>query len=423
MVFTQSFSLTDIKDHRLKVLNFLNRFSTFCMLENAGANFREANFDILAGAGIHRSFTLQAQPFAALEDFLKTCGMTCFGHFGYGLKDLFFNLSGGKPDETGFGLCSFFEPQILLHLSGEELTITSHKDDCAAIFEELCVAGPMPVPQEITKVVTPSFADYKKNFDILKAHIQRGNFYEVNYCEPFRALGAIDPVQTYVSLTATSPMPFAALYRQQQHYCICASPERYIQRQGSRLMSKPMKGTAARHSSDAGQDIQNKNSLQTNPKERAENIIVVDLVRNDLSRVALPGSVKVDELCGVYSFPTVHQMISTVSCRVSEAEPLTEIIGATFPMGSMTGAPKKIVLQTIDELEQAGRGLFSGSIGYVLPNGDFDFNVVIRSIFYNAQNHNSFFMTGGAITALSNVGQEYDEMMLKAQNMLKILTI
>jgi para-aminobenzoate synthetase component 1 len=149
--------------------------------------------------------------------------------------------------------------------------------------------------------------------------------------------------------------------------------------------------------------------------------MVVDLVRNDLSRICKAGSVKVDELFGIYSFPQVHQMISTISGELETDKDWIDCIEATFPMGSMTGAPKKRVMELIEQYEQTRRGLFSGAIGYVKPTGDFDFNVVIRSIFYNETGKYISFQTGGGITYNSDAELEYEESLLKASAMMKVL--
>ena len=216
-------------------------------------------------------------------------------------------------------------------------------------------------------------------------------------------------------------MPFAAFYKVQDKYCICASPERYLKKAGTKIICQPVKGTAKRNLTDAGMDEKAKQYLLNSAKEKAENIMIVDLVRNDLSRICKEGTVKVEELFGIYSFPQVHQMISTVAGEINDHLHWKEAIKATFPMGSMTGAPKKRVMELIEMFEQTKRGLFSGSIGYVSPDGDFDFNVVIRSILYNAGNRYLSFQTGSAITFYSDAETEYEECMLKAAAIKKIL--
>ena len=146
-----------------------------------------------------------------------------------------------------------------------------------------------------------------------------------------------------------------------------------------------------------------------------------DRVRNDLARIAEKGSVTVDELCGVYTFETVHQLISTVSCQVSPNSFVNDILKATFPMGSMTGAPKIRAMQLIEQYEASRRGLYSGSIGYIAPNGDFDFNVVIRTLLYHQELELLSFHVGSAITSMSDPAKEYEECMLKARALIQAI--
>ena len=202
---------------------------------------------------------------------------------------------------------------------------------------------------------------------------------------------------------------------------MCASPERYLKKTGNTIISQPIKGTSKRDLHNKNTDEEIKNYLQKSLKEKSENVMVVDLVRNDLSKICREGSVQVKELFGIYSFPQVHQMISTVKGILENNIHWTDAVKATFPMGSMTGAPKKKVMQLIDEYESSARGLFSGSIGYVTPQADFDFNVVIRSIFYDDSNKFLSFLAGGGITFYSNAADEYEECMLKAAAIISVL--
>jgi para-aminobenzoate synthetase component 1 len=231
----------------------------------------------------------------------------------------------------------------------------------------------------------------------------------------------VDPLKIYLQLSVLSPSPFAALYKLNDKFCISASPERYLKKTGSTILSQPIKGTAIRDINNKLQDELSKLQLLNSEKEKSENVMVVDLVRNDLSKICKEGTVKVDELFGLYSFPQVHQMISSISGELQDELDWVDAIKATFPMGSMTGAPKKKVMELIEQYEQTKRGLYSGAIGYVHPNGNFDFNVVIRSILYNASAQYVSFQTGSAITYYSNPIQEYEECLLKASAIRKVL--
>ena len=278
---------------------------------------------------------------------------------------------------------------------------------------------------------TPSHIEVKTRFTRdayietvhkLQQHILRGDCYEINFCQEFYNENAvIDPLQVYRSLSRESPNPFSCYYKLDDKYLLCASPERYLRKSGNKVTSQPIKGTTRRNGNNAGVDISNREALLHSAKERSENIMIVDLVRNDLAKVCIEGSVKVDELMGIYAFPQVYQMISTISGEADEKTPVTELLKATFPMGSMTGAPKKRVMQLIEQYEKTKRGLFSGAVGYFSPQKDMDFNVVIRSLLYNASNRYLSFQTGSAITFYSRPEDEYEECLLKAGAIKKVL--
>jgi para-aminobenzoate synthetase component 1 len=253
------------------------------------------------------------------------------------------------------------------------------------------------------------------------SHIHRGDIYEANFCQEFYAQHSeINPLETFKKLNKISKPPFATFLKTGDKYLMSASPERYIKKSGSSIISQPIKGTAKR-SLDTVEDEKLKEELFKDEKERSENIMIVDLVRNDLSHTAKRGTVKVEELCKVYSFLQVHQMISTISCQVDAETSPVDIIKTTFPMGSMTGAPKISAMKIIEHLEETKRGLYSGAVGYFTPSGDFDFNVIIRSILYNATKKYISYSVGSAITAKSNPLKEYEECLIKAKAMRQVL--
>lgn len=261
---------------------------------------------------------------------------------------------------------------------------------------------------------------YVQNVKKLLDHIQRGDVYEINYCINFSADNVeINPIGVFEKLSAISEAPFSFLAGINGVYILCASPERFLKKTGDRLISQPIKGTRKRGASSEEDELL-KEGLKTDPKERAENIMIVDLVRNDLSRIARPGSVKVEELCEVYTFKQVHQMISTIGCLTSE-EDLSNILRATFPMGSMTGAPKVRAMQLIDEYENFRRAYYSGSAGIITSNGDFDLNVIIRSIIYDSRKKIVSFSVGSAITNASDPESEYYECLVKAKALFSAL--
>ena len=359
-------------------------------------------------------------------DFLKDVpnkGAWSFGHIAYEGGYRYFNLPVTKEDPIGFPYAFFFQPQYLLYIQNDQLFIEA--PDADALYEQILlepvleevVSNPVTIQQRLSR------EEYITKIKALQQHILRGDCYEVNFCQQFYAEGVqVDPIGIYKRLNGLSPNPFSVLYKLEDKYLICASPERFLYKEGEQIISQPIKGTARRALDDKALDDQLKLSLQQSAKEQSENVMIVDLVRNDLSRVCQEGSVQVDELMGIYSYPQVHQMISTISGKLNTGSSLAAIMEATFPMGSMTGAPKKRVMELINQYEPVSRGIFSGSIGYINPEGDFDFNVVIRSIMYNASNKYLSYQVGSGITFYCDAEKEWEECLLKGEAIKKVLT-
>jgi para-aminobenzoate synthetase component 1 len=275
---------------------------------------------------------------------------------------------------------------------------------------------PINIEQRISKDI------YLKKVSKILEHIHRGDIYEANFCLEFFIENAnINALEKFLKLNEISKSPLSVYFKNNKQFLLSASPERYLKKEGELLISQPIKGTAKRFL-DPIEDEKSKKQLASDPKERAENIMVSDLVRNDLSRTAQKGSVKVEELCSIYSFKQVHQMISTITSNLDSQYTEIDAIKTTFPMGSMTGTPKVSVMKIIEELEETKRGLYSGAVGYFTPNGDFDFNVVIRSILYNQENKYVSFSVGSAITSQSVPEKEYEECLLKAKAMHEVLS-
>lgn len=420
-----AFPVTDFTAFRYKMLNWANRFNIFCLLDNQQYTFTDPAFECILAVGCKRNISLPAgNAFNELQHLYNQRQGWLFGHLGYDLKNETEQLTSANPDGIGFSDLHFFEPEYVLKLGKAAVEIMGAAD-ALAIYNDIHNCPESFSAKATTRVaISTRFTqeEYIAAVQQLQRHIVRGDCYEINFCQEFYAEGvALDPLAIYKQLIELSPNPFAALYKVDDRFCLCASPERYLKKEGHLLFSQPMKGTAQRHLLDDLQDEASKQYLKDSAKEKSENVMVVDLVRNDLSRICKQGSVKATELFGVYSFPQVHQMISTVSGELTGEELFTDIIRATFPMGSMTGAPKKRVMELIEQYERSRRGLFSGAIGYVAPNGDFDFNVVIRSMFYNQSTGYLSFQTGSAITFYSDAQQEYEECMLKAGAMLQVL--
>jgi para-aminobenzoate synthetase component I len=415
------FPVLNFTETKHKVLNWANRFSTFCFLDNHQYQIEPHSVECMLAVGKKRFISCAAgHALDALQQFIEQRGADqpagwLFGHLGYDLKNETEDLHSARQDSIGFSDLYFFEPEILVRFSENGIIIESEKENPEKIFRAINNAGEMAGPvQDISVRNRISKEEYLSTIKQLQRNILRGDCYEINFCQEFFSENAlIDPLSVYKKLTAISPNPFSALYRLNDKWLICASPERFLKKTGNRILSQPIKGTAKRMTNRIA-DRESQEQLFHSPKDRSENVMVVDLVRNDLSRICEEGTVQVDELYGVYTFPQVHQMISTVSGALKENISFAEIIRATFPMGSMTGAPKKKVMQLIGQYEKTNRGIFSGAVGYINPDGDFDFNVVIRSIMYNQSNKYLSFQAGSGITFYSDAESEWEECLLKA---------
>lgn len=348
-----------------------------------------------------------------------------FGYLSYDLKNDVEQLKSQNFDGLQFPDLYFFQPKKIFLLKGNTVEIqylNMCDDEVDSDFEEIINHSKVKSQKSLINIQQRiSKENYLKKTEKMLAHIHRGDIYEANFCMEFFAEEAnIEPVDIYQKLNQISASPFAVYFKKNQHYLLSASPERYLKKEEEKVISQPIKGTAKRNF-DIELDEQNKVDLQNNPKERSENIMIVDLVRNDLSHTATKGSVEVEELCEIYSFKQVHQMISTIVSNVEHTTSPIEILRTTFPMGSMTGAPKISAMQIIEELEETKRGLYSGAVGYFTPTGNFDFNVVIRSILYNSENNYLSFSVGSAITSEAIPEKEYEECLLKAKAMFEVL--
>lgn len=349
-----------------------------------------------------------------------------FGYLSYDLKNDTEALQSNNFDGLAFPDLFFFQPKKLFLIKENEVEIQYLRmcdDEIESDFEEiLSLTSNFQLPTSINIQQRISKENYLSKVSKMLEHIHRGDIYEANFCMEFYAENVqIEPLEIYQKLNTISEPPFAVYFKNNFHYLLSASPERYLRKEGTKIISQPIKGTAKR-SNDAALDEQLKVDLAKNEKERSENIMIVDLVRNDLSHTATKGSVQVEELCQIYSFKQVHQMISTIVSEVENTTSPIEILRTTFPMGSMTGAPKISAMQIIEELEETKRGLYSGAVGYFTPIGDFDFNVVIRSILYNSKNQYLSFSVGSAVTSQAIPEMEYEECLLKAKAMFEVLS-
>lgn len=413
-----TFAIDDLKSFKQKVLNWLKQFDTFCFLDS---NQYNSDKEIIIGAGAKQ--WIQSSETIALKAFQQLLNKNTtwwFGHLGYELATTDSTIVSQKKDDLHFPDLHFFEPENVLILRNGEVEVFAEEPN--RIFEAVANTSIQKKPP-VEKVIIHgriNHEEYIETVEKLKQHIQRGDCYEINYCvEFFAEQTTIEPLALFEKLNQISPNPFSGFYRIKDKWLLCASPERFLKKTGDKIISQPIKGTLKR---DANENlVSEQNTLRQSKKDRAENVMVVDLVRNDLSRICKEGSVVVDELFGIYTFPQVHQMISTISGQLEKDISFENIINATFPMGSMTGAPKIKVMKLIDRYEKSKRGIFSGSIGYIDPQGNFDFNVVIRSLMYNQSNQYLSCQVGSGITIYSNAENEWEECLLKAKAIKEIL--
>lgn len=406
-----------------KLLSWAATFQTMCYFDSNGYTDPYSAFDVLVAAGAKSEVLANAgNAFEQLREFIQNRQQLFVpGFMGYDLKNETEDLQSTNPDHLGFPDLYFFEPEHVVMIRGGVVTISSK--DAEAVWSSVeNMVIPVAVPAEPIGIKSRfSRPAYIQAVQQLQQHIHRGDSYEVTFCQEFYAENVQhDPLQLFRALNEASPTPFAGFFKLGHRCILSASPERFLSRRGSKLISQPIKGTSRRQPGLAEDELA-KQALKNNPKEQAENVMIVDLVRNDLTKNAVAGSVRVEELFGIYSFGHVHQMISTVVCTVDEELNNTQVLKNTFPMGSMTGAPKIRAMQLIEEFERSKRSLFSGTIGYFSPTGDFDFNVVIRSVLYNQQQRYLSFQVGSAITGESIPEMEYEECLLKAEAILSVL--
>ncbi len=364
--------------------------------------------------------------FEDLQQYQQTTKDWLFGYLSYDLKNDSEDLQSNNFDGLDFPDLFFFQPKKLFLLKGNQVVIhylNLCDDEVDEDWDTILARVPNATIDTSVVTVQPRISkeSYVEKVSTLLDHLHRGDLYEANFCMEFYAENTtINPLDKFDKLNAISQTPFAVYFKNNQQFLLSATPERYLRKEGEQLISQPIKGTAKRFQ-DKTEDEKSKLNLATDPKERAENIMITDLVRNDLSRTAQKGTVQVQELCGIYSFQQVHQMISTITSKLDNKFSNVDVLRMTFPMGSMTGAPKISAMKIIEELEVTKRGLYSGAIGYFSPNGNFDFNVVIRSILYNQDKKYLSFSVGSAITSLSNPENEYEECLLKAKAMHEVL--
>ncbi|MCM0666064.1 anthranilate synthase component I family protein [Flavobacterium tyrosinilyticum] len=410
-----------------QILSWAQQFREVVFLDSNSYPQQYSNFDCILAVDAFTSLkTDYYNAFEDLKQYQQNTKDWLFGYLSYDLKNGIENLHSNNFDGLNFPDLFFFQPKKVYILKGNELEIQYLMlcdDEVEEDFEEIIkvqtetfvTLSGVEVKQRISKEL------YVQKVNKMLEHIHVGDMYEANFCMEFYAENAvINPLEKFQKLNEISQAPFSVFFKNYKHYLLSASPERYLKKEGDKIISQPIKGTSKRFE-DPIEDEKSKSVLVSDAKERAENIMITDLVRNDLSHTSQKGSVEVEELCGIYSFLQVHQMISTITSKLDPQYSAVDVLKTTFPMGSMTGAPKISVMEIVENLEETKRGLYSGAVGYFTPEGDFDFNVVIRSILYNQENKYVSFSVGSAITSLSIPEKEYEECLLKAKAMHEVL--
>lgn len=414
------------KDFISKALTWANLQSHFAYFNSNDINYPHDGFRHVLAIGADQIFNpQQGHAFEGLKAFQATIESKdqgsdwIVGYLGYDLKNEIEKLESNNFNPVGFPETQFFNPIHLISFDESSATIQSDLTD--TLNNILEVSLPL-IKNEFTKpLASVNKEDYLTNVSHLRQHIEEGDCYEINYCQEFHGkVGSLNPITLYQTLNEISPNPFSCLQKFNDHYIVCASPERFMKQNGSTIVSQPIKGTRQR-STNADEDNRLKTDLRNDPKELAENMMIVDLVRNDLARTSRVGSVKVEEIFGIYSFPQVHQMISTITSEMRDGVSSVDVIEKAFPMGSMTGAPKVKVMELIEHYENTKRGPFSGASGYFIGKESCDFNVLIRSIFINQKTQTYSFQVGGAITYDSIPEKEYEECMIKAKAIFELI--
>nr|WP_284246560.1 aminodeoxychorismate synthase component I [Thalassotalea insulae] len=261
-------------------------------------------------------------------------------------------------------------------------------------------------------------ASYQKKFEQIQAYLRSGDCYQINLTQRFSSHYKGDEYQAYLTLREKNQAPFSAFIHLPEQAILSISPERFLSLSKNTVQSKPIKGTMVR-SSDPAQDRENANILSHSSKDKAENLMIVDLLRNDISKVCLPGSVKVPKLFDIESFPAVHHLVSTVEGKLADNFTACDLLRGAFPGGSITGAPKIRAMEIIDELEPHRRSIYCGSIGYLSACGNMDTSITIRTLV--CENQRIHCWAGGGIVADSNVDAEYQESLDKVNKILPIL--
>ena len=422
---SQKFNSSSIDNFKIKALNWGNSSSHFNYFNNNEQSYPNTAFKNIMAVGAHRIIEFKGDDdFETLKKYQQKHNDWLIGYLGYDLKNQIEDLESNNVDLTQFPDIYFYQPEHIILFENDDVFIESfqHPENIyneIESFEFGTEQNPTVTISELQEEISRN--EYIEIIKQLRNHIEEGDIYELNFCMGFHGEAShFNSLTTFQNLITNSPTPFSVYQKIDDHYLLCASPERFLKKEGNKLITQPIKGTAKRGNTPE-EDEKQAHALKNSEKERAENMMIFDLVRNDLARSCKAGSVKVEEMFGIYPFKHLFQMISTVTGELKKDVHFIDAIKNAFPMGSMTGAPKIKVMELIEKYEKNKRGLFSGAVGYIAPDQDFDFNVVIRSIFYNAATEQLSFQAGSAITYDSDPEQEYEECMLKVKAIIEVL--
>ena len=420
-------TLRSVEAFKTQLLAWAQQFDDIVWLDSNQYLQPHSSYDSVLAVDAFTSIQTDSfNGFKKLNEYQSTTNDWIFGYLSYDLKNDSEPLKSQNFDGLDFPDLCFFQPKKLFLFQGNALTIkylnlvSEEVDADLKSIETFSVQNDSFHKNDIQIESRISKQNYLSKVNTLLSHIHRGDIYEANFCQEFYANADLNSLETYFNLNKIAQAPFATFLKNGDKFLLSSSPERYLKKVGLEITSQPIKGTIKR-SQHSEEDEDLKTTLESDPKERSENIMIVDLVRNDLSKIAQKGTVNVTELCQIHSFKQVHHMISTVQAKALPTISPVDIIAATFPMGSMTGAPKISAMKIIESLEDTKRGLYSGAVGYFTPEGNFDFNVVIRSILYNASKSYISFSVGSAITSKSTPEKEYQECLVKAKAMRSVL--
>ena len=416
------------KDNRFSIdkllaVSKLFEYSSLLLSNDLKVN-KYSSYQTVLALGAKNVLKSNRESFQSLRDFHKLHNDWMFGFLSYDLKNEIEDLQSNNIDKFNIPNLFFYVPETIVFILDNDVVIESihSKSKIDVLVNSL---NNLDLDDEKVDSIDlnprESKDEYLKKIRKIKSHIQDGDIYEMNYCQEFYSSGKdIDPSFVFLNLNNINQSPFSVYFNFENNYLLCSSPERFLRKKGVDVVSQPIKGTRGR-GIDENEDEVLFESLRLSEKDMSENVMIVDLVRNDLSRTAKQSSVNVEELFGIYTFETVHQMITTVKSQLDDRFDFVDLLETTFPMGSMTGAPKIKAMELIEKFEISKRSLFSSAFGYITPAGDFDFNVVIRSIIYNKINKHISVMVGGAITINSDPEAEYEECLVKSHAMIQSL--